>query len=159
MKKNNLNIHDIDFVIQTHLHFDHSGNLKMFKNKKIYLQRLELEYIESNSSNLFCHSHYSNIKFEIINGDFEILPGLKLISTPGHTKGCQSIICETKDGLAGIAGFCCTNNNFKNYKEHKILTPIGISCNFKDAIESINSFSSKVDYMFCVHGKGSISLK
>jgi N-acyl homoserine lactone hydrolase len=41
-----------------------------------------------------------NAKFELLDGDAEILPGLKVIATPGHTVGHQSVLVESADGLS-----------------------------------------------------------
>ena len=40
--------------------------------------------------------------FELLDGDAEILPGLSVITTPGHTAGHQSVVVRAADGSADL---------------------------------------------------------
>jgi len=59
----------IDFVILTHNHFDHVGNISIFKNAKIYGSKRDFK------------------KTEIIDAKKLKLKGAKVIETPGHSRG------------------------------------------------------------------------
>jgi N-acyl homoserine lactone hydrolase len=39
-----------------------------------------------------------NARFELLDGDTEVVPGLSVITTPGHTSGHQSVVVSTGDG-------------------------------------------------------------
>jgi len=41
---------------------------------------------------------FMDARFELLDGDAEILPGLSVIATPGHTTGHQSVVVEAGDG-------------------------------------------------------------
>jgi glyoxylase-like metal-dependent hydrolase (beta-lactamase superfamily II) len=43
-----------------------------------------------------------NASFELLDGDTEILPGVSVITTPGHTEGHQSVVVRTGDGSADL---------------------------------------------------------
>jgi N-acyl homoserine lactone hydrolase len=47
-----------------------------------------------------------------IAGDMEIMPGLEVFLTPGHTPGCQTVRVLTGKGAVVIPGFCCNEGNF-----------------------------------------------
>ena len=38
----------------------------------------------------------------MLDGDTEILPGLRAITTPGHTVGHQSVVVDSADGLSDV---------------------------------------------------------
>jgi N-acyl homoserine lactone hydrolase len=87
---------DIDIVVLSHLHFDHAGNLQLFKDAgaRIICHRAEHEGAFG-FSGLFQGAHlktdYEGIAFETIDGDTELLPGVTLLETPGHTWGTMSL--------------------------------------------------------------------
>ncbi|UJR06549.1 hypothetical protein I4U23_010832 [Adineta vaga] len=110
----------IKYIILTHLHADHTGNLKHFPNAKIYIQHEE-------------YKHGFQPQEKLVNGDMNILPGLDLILTRGHTPGHQSVRVELPSGaiiiMPGDAG-----DLMENY-EKEILP--GESADDKAALESI----------------------
>jgi N-acyl homoserine lactone hydrolase len=89
---------DIGLVINTHLHFDHCGQNAVFKHAACYVQRAELSRAQRESPELCDWFDFQNAKFELIDGDAEILPGLAVIATPGHTVGHQSVFVQAGDG-------------------------------------------------------------
>jgi N-acyl homoserine lactone hydrolase len=38
------------------------------------------------------------------DGDAEIVPGVRVVTTPGHTPGHQSVLVDTDDGLVVVGG-------------------------------------------------------
>jgi len=95
---------DIDLVINTHLHFDHCGQNAVFKNAAFYVQRAELSRAKRESPDLYDWFDFMNAKFELLDGDTEVLPGLSVITTPGHTDGHQSVVVQSGDGLDLLTG-------------------------------------------------------
>jgi N-acyl homoserine lactone hydrolase len=89
---------DIDLVINTHLHFDHCGQNAVFRHAAHYVQRAELDRAKRESRALYDWFDFMNARFELLDGDAEILPGLSVIATPGHTTGHQSVVVEAGDG-------------------------------------------------------------
>jgi N-acyl homoserine lactone hydrolase len=47
-----------------------------------------------------------------LDGDEEIVEGVEVLLTPGHTAGGQSVAVQTNSGVAVITGFCCGRQNF-----------------------------------------------
>ncbi len=116
LEKIGLTPNDIDIVINTHLHFDHcGGNTRLkgenwvpsFPNAKYIVQ--EEEWEEATHSNERTQASYIPHTFipikeagllELVNGDIEILPGIKIIQTGGHTKGHQVVLLESDNKKA-----------------------------------------------------------
>lgn len=105
---------DIDAVIVTHLHFDHAGGLTRwgadgrtpelnFPNAEVVTQRLEWEDALANKSTMhrtYLREHLDPIRerVRLIEGEAEILPGVRSIPVPGHTWGQQAVAFEDAAG-------------------------------------------------------------
>jgi N-acyl homoserine lactone hydrolase len=93
---------DIGLVINTHLHFDHCGQNAVFKHAAFYVQRSELDRARRESPQLSDWFDFMGARFELLDGDAEILPGLSVLTTPGHTVGHQSVLVAAADGSADL---------------------------------------------------------
>ncbi len=93
---------DIGLVINTHLHFDHCGQNAVFKHAAFYVQRAELDRARVQSPQLADWFDFMGAQFELLDGDAEVLPGLRVIATPGHTVGHQSVLVESGDGGSDV---------------------------------------------------------
>jgi N-acyl homoserine lactone hydrolase len=89
---------DIGLVINTHLHFDHCGQNAVFQHAPCYVQRAELSRAERESPELYDWFGWMNARFELLDGDAEVLPGLEVIATPGHTAGHQCVVVRGGEG-------------------------------------------------------------
>jgi glyoxylase-like metal-dependent hydrolase (beta-lactamase superfamily II) len=107
LKNNGLDERDISMVILTHLHFDHCGGstrneggkvVPTFPNARYFVQ--EAEWNEALNPNRRSRASYLPENFlalkeagqlELLNGSVEILPGIELIHTGGHTRGMQIV--------------------------------------------------------------------
>ncbi len=118
---------DIDIVINTHLHWDHCSNNQLFRKAKFYVQRQELRYA---AAPLPAHAGYYDAfelglipsfvgtKFELLDGDEQIIDGISVLLTPGHTPGFQSVMVTSGERCCLIAG-----DNiplYENLKNHAI---------------------------------------
>ena len=95
---------DIGLVINTHLHFDHCGQNAVFAHAPHYVQRAERERARTESRELYEWFDFMNARFELLDGDAEILPGLSVVATPGHTVGHQSVVVSTGNGAEVLIG-------------------------------------------------------
>jgi N-acyl homoserine lactone hydrolase len=95
---------DISVVINTHLHFDHCGQNAVFPHAAFYVQRTELDRCEREAPDLWGWFDFMNARFELLDGDAEVLPGVSVITTPGHTSGHQSVVVQSDDGADLLVG-------------------------------------------------------
>lgn len=113
LKEINLKPEDIDIVIATHMHFDHIGAgtksnekgeiVPTFPNAKYYFQQGEWE--DASNPDERTKATYFKENFiplqehglvELINGDAQILPQIRVEKSGGHTKHHQMVIIESE---------------------------------------------------------------
>lgn len=111
LKKINLTPNDINYVAVSHSHFDHMSGLNQFPNSTWILQKAELKYAQENSSSVIIDasklSSWKTAKKMMINGDYDVFGDgtVKILSTPGHTPGHQSLeIKLPKTGVIILSG-------------------------------------------------------
>jgi glyoxylase-like metal-dependent hydrolase (beta-lactamase superfamily II) len=94
---------DIRWVINTHLHFDHAGGDMSqeglsFPRARYVVQRRELEFArhtnERTAGSYLAHN-FEGVPFQLIDGEVDILPGIRALPTPGHVPYHQSILIES----------------------------------------------------------------
>src|SRR5262249_39114381 len=102
----------IDIVVNTHLHFDHCGGNPLFAGRPIYVQRGELD--DARSKDDYTIREWVDapgVRYEPVDGELELLPGLRLVPAPGHTPGLQVVVVETggRPVVVGgdVAGLFC----------------------------------------------------
>jgi N-acyl homoserine lactone hydrolase len=95
---------DIGLVINTHLHFDHCGQNAVFRHAPCYVQRAELDRARRESPELYNWFGFMDARFELLDGDAEVLPGLEVIATPGHTAGHQCVLVRSQGNQGGQGG-------------------------------------------------------
>ncbi|MGW5240700.1 N-acyl homoserine lactonase family protein [Monashia sp. NPDC004114] len=95
----------IDIVINTHLHFDHCGGNHLFAGKPIYVQRRELDAARSEDDYTIREwVDAPGVQYVPVDGALELLPGLRLVSAPGHTPGSQVVVVQSGGGPVVIGG-------------------------------------------------------
>ncbi len=98
---------EIDFVINTHLHFDHAGGnthlvegraVPAFPNAKYIVQKAELEHAmrptERDRASYYAHDFVPVTdagQWQFVEGDAEILPGISVVKIPGHNLNIQAV--------------------------------------------------------------------
>lgn len=95
---------DVVCVINTHLHFDHCGGNRLFVGTPIYVQRAEREAARAEDYTIPEWVEFEGATYVELEGEQEIVPGLRVVPTPGHTPGHQSVLVETEEGLVIVAG-------------------------------------------------------
>jgi len=94
---------DVDLAVNCHLHFDHCGGNPLLGEIPVFVQEVELQ-IARGSEDYTLPELIEGNRFEPISGAVEILPGVHLIPTPGHTAGHQSLVVRQPDGSVVVAG-------------------------------------------------------
>jgi N-acyl homoserine lactone hydrolase len=98
-------IASIDVVVNTHLHFDHCGGNHLFAGKPIYVQRRELDDARGEEDYTIREwVDAPGLRYVPVDGELELLPGLRLVPAPGHTAGSQVVVVETGERPAVVVG-------------------------------------------------------
>jgi N-acyl homoserine lactone hydrolase len=96
----------IDLVINCHLHADHAGGNVAFPDARILVQPAELVAAHQPDYSLPDALNLDAGRYEQRDGEYEPLPGIRVIPTPGHSPGHQSVVVETDAGTLLLAGQC-----------------------------------------------------
>ena len=94
---------DIKYVAASHTHFDHIGNVELFPNAMLLVQKAEYEWPNPLGVGRFKPEH----PVTKLEGDHDVFGdgSVTLLSTPGHTPGHQSILVRlAKSGPILISG-------------------------------------------------------
>lgn len=92
-----LSTDDINTVVCTHFDVDHAGYHDSFKKAEFVVQRRHYELAKGGSVRYTAarsHWDYPALRYKLIDGDFELVPGVRLIETSGHAPGHQSVLVQ-----------------------------------------------------------------
>ncbi len=160
LKEHGIEPNEIDDIIITHAHFDHlSDVINLFSKAQIHIQKKEYEFVTAPPHPWFQEmvdvilikelAKQGPQRFNLIDGECEILPGLEVMLTPGHTPGHQSIIVKTKSGRV-----CITGDSILNYRNLNEDIGPGFNSNLIESLQSIRKLrelSDKGITILCGH--------
>jgi N-acyl homoserine lactone hydrolase len=95
---------DIKLMAVSHSHPDHAGNVEMFPNTLMLIQKVEYEWAGSRQDTVGFNKKHP---VKLVDGDYDIFGdgSLVLLSTPGHTPGHQSLLVRLpKTGAVILSG-------------------------------------------------------
>lgn len=138
LDKENLKVEDIDFVLLTHNHLDHTLLAGIF----------------SNASVLTSEEMYKNDN-QIVHGNIISDTDLEIIQTPGHCNEYCSLAVETKEGVYVVAGdvFWYIDNETQNMDVERVDDAHPAEVNMKILIKSRKKILEIADYIIPGHGK------
>jgi len=99
---------DVRWVVNTHLHFDHAGgntwrdpagSVRLaFPRARYVVQRGEVEFARRRNERIqasYLSHNFEPVEFTLIDGETEVLPGVRCLPTPGHVPYHQSVLLES----------------------------------------------------------------
>ena len=96
---------DVDVVVNCHLHADHAGGNDRFPDTPIYIQRAEIDLAEAGDHTFPEYAYdFDGADLRVIDGEVEVVPGVRIVPTPGHTAGHQGLVVDTDIGAVLLAG-------------------------------------------------------
>ena len=123
---------DVDTVVLTHNHNDHTANCDMFPNAKILIHSGE---------------DHPRKGAEIVDGDLSLAKGIELRHTPGHSWDSMSVFVEGPDRKYVIAGDAIPlEDNFR------LNVPPRLHVCKDLAMKSIKTISDYADVIIPGHG-------
>src|SRR3954463_525487 len=95
LSEQDIDLAGIDIVVNTHLHFDTGGGTPPLAGKPFYIQRRELEDARTEENYTIREwVDAPGVRYVPVDGEFEVLTGLRLAPAPGHTSGMQVVVVE-----------------------------------------------------------------
>ncbi len=88
---------DISVVVNTHMHMDHCGNNRLFTKARLIVQAAELAYSRNPDRFMrggYVKEFYRDLEFETVDGTALLTNGVRVMDTPGHTPGHQSVVIQ-----------------------------------------------------------------
>ena len=130
LKNFGVKVEDVDAIVLTHSHEDHTANIDLFSNAKVMMHPLE----------------NSDIPCRRVHDGEEIFPGIRILHTPGHTAGSISVLVENERCVIAGDAIPTEDNLLKNL-------PPGISIDRDLAMTSMQRILSIADSVVLGHGK------
>jgi glyoxylase-like metal-dependent hydrolase (beta-lactamase superfamily II) len=153
LRKHGVEPEEIDIVILTHLHFDHVGNNELFPNATFIVQKDELP--QATNPPHFCMFYYPEYAYKIegimdrlqvIDGDLQVEPSVRLVKIGGHTPGCMVVMVKTD-----IGEVCLTSDVMYNYKNLELNWPTGSFWNLPELMAGYERIREEADVIVPEH--------
>jgi len=107
---------EVETVILTHLHWDHTSNCELFRNATFFVQKSQLQFavapnpVQSGQYETGIRGHQPPwmkvfSQMQAIEGELhDLAKGVHLITLPGHTPGSMGVLVETHKGTHLLPG-------------------------------------------------------
>ncbi|MFP3947627.1 MAG: MBL fold metallo-hydrolase [Gemmatimonadota bacterium] len=123
--------HDVDVVLDTHLHFDHAGGntvempdgslVPAFPGARYVVQEGEFDFAHRNNDRIRASYRAGDMDpirdaglWDFVDGEVEIVPGIGVLPTPGHTPHHHSVLLESDGEKACfLADVCPTSAHLR----------------------------------------------
>lgn len=155
---------EIDAIVFTHLHWDHVQNMKEFPRARYIAPSAEIE-MAYNPLPLYYRTYecgilgiepaYAGCVFEGVAHETEVLPGLTMFHTPGHSVGHMAVSVATAAGdvvVCGDAIFQARNLEPNPAEMWRYWVP----ARFVNSVEgwrSVEEIDKRADYVLACHDK------
>ena len=104
---------EVAIVVNSHLHFDHSGNNGAFPKATFVVQGEHLAYAKGKPNFPGVYWDIPELTYLPVSGRSRIAPGVEVVPTPGHAPGHQSLVVDLRETgrvvLCGDAAFTREN--------------------------------------------------
>jgi glyoxylase-like metal-dependent hydrolase (beta-lactamase superfamily II) len=130
---------DVEDVVLTHLHYDHVGNFHRFPRARFHLQEPELHYAVGRYMKYRQLAHSFEVedvvgivrlnyarRVDLLNGPYDLAPGIELRPAPGHSAGLQFVRVHTQRGWVVLASDVTHYyENMETYRPFTVALHIG----------------------------------
>lgn len=161
---------DVDIVVFTHLHWDHVYNMEKFVNAEFFAHKREIDFA-FNPIPLYFKSYehpilgirrpFESIELTPVTGETEIMPGVRVYESFGHSPGHMSVEVDTAEGSYLCVGdsVFVTENLDPVPEMHYDITPPARFFDIADTWNSIVEQKARAkdrSFILCTHDAGLI---
>ncbi len=155
LEKMGVGLDDIDIVINSHLHWDHVGGNKLFKNAQFFMPKEDIplaltgpkyapHFFKKMSS---CITEVAD-RTTFLDGDAKIVEGVEVWKVGGHTPGSQVIAVKTDKGVVALTtDVVCKYDNW----EHDWIGPAGNIWNIGELVNAHQTIRQRSDFIIPGH--------
>ena len=151
----------LSVVILTHLHWDHCYNLECFPNARLMVQSEELRAAvdpiatqrvayEVGIPGLRPPWLAAFDRLEVVRGDADIAPGVRVLLLPGHTPGLQGVLVETARGRHLVASDGAPHGDNLGSSGGAMIPP-GIHIDVAQCLRSLERMRREADVVLPSH--------
>src|SRR4051812_27928978 len=97
-------VNEVRLIVNSHLHFDHCGNNSRFPGVPIYVQDPEYQATRVPYYTVPEWVDFDGAEYAVIDGDVQVAEGVRVLSTPGHSPGHQSVVPGTVSAGSVVDG-------------------------------------------------------
>jgi glyoxylase-like metal-dependent hydrolase (beta-lactamase superfamily II) len=110
----------VDVVAVSHLHFDHAGGFlaadgsRAFPRARVVAQQIEWDFALGSNPRLQASYEQAELRLvedwgrgDAADGDEEVMPGVSVVRTGGHSGGHQAVVVRGPEGVVGFFGDLC----------------------------------------------------
>lgn len=162
-EKINLKLQDVELVVLTHLHLDHTDGLKFFPKSEIIVGDFEYRNPSTNMPSTYPdwfnpnRVKYQNNQIDAFGAAYLISKNLFYVPTPGHTPGHSSIVFKTDDFDIIFAGDT-------SYNQEQVLTGelAGVNADYgksRETYRSLLAYAAKHKTIYLPSHDGNASLR
>lgn len=157
-----INVNEVPYVIITHMHYDHIGNLRKFPKSTFVVQEAEMSFWtgkyaarrafhsvveEDDILHLVKENFKARVKF--VQGTKELVPGIQVHKVGGHSAGLQVVTVNTKTGRLVLASDA--THYYRNIREDRPFSVVYNIAEMYDAFDIVNELADAPDLIIPGH--------
>lgn len=104
LRERSIEADEVVAIATSHLHFDHCGQNQAFPGVPIHVQAAEYAAAHQADYTIPGWVDFPGARYELHEGPVEVMAGIRLLPSPGHTPGHQAMLVEAADGRTLLAG-------------------------------------------------------